>query len=167
MSAAVSLLVLAWVAIVLLALAVGGLTAQLRTLQIQGSSARPAKRAASPGSLLTPDGPLNGPYIALFTRSACPGCEAVLPAVAAEFATSDRGVPIIVVSDDPSALSFSNGSNIQWIVDPEAATRFGIPAFPWLVAVDDRGKILDDGAVPNPADAIARIYASSMNGKAI
>ena len=165
MSATTSLLVLAWVAIVLLALAVGGLTAQIRTINLTGSSGRPTKRTVSLGFLRTPDGPLTAPYVALFTRGACPGCEAVLPAVADEFGHSDRGVPIVVVSDSQNEYPATGGSTLQWITDSEAANRFGIPAFPWLLAVDDRGEVVDDGAVPNPANAVARIYANSMRGQ--
>lgn len=165
MSVITSLVILAWVAIVLLALAVGGLTAQLRTLHMQNSSNVSRTRVTPVGSLLTPNGPLNGPYIALFTQSSCPGCDAMLPTIAAEFGTSGQEVPIVVVSDSPGELSLPHNSNIQWIVDPEAATRFGIPAFPLLLAVNIHGDILDDGVVPNPSNAVTRIYANAAKGE--
>lgn len=162
MSTTTSLLLLSWVAIVLLALAVGGLTAQIRTMNQASLLARSTKRAVSIGFLQTLDGPLTGPYVALFTRGACPGCEAVLPAVANEFGHLDRGVRVFIVSDVQNEYPSAGGPMLQWITDPDAASRFGIPAFPWLLAIDDRGEVIDDGVVPSPVNAVARIYANSM-----
>ena len=165
MTPAIALLVLAWVAIVLLALALGGVVAQLRSLHaiIAG---RPVSRGQTPivGELLDNDGSaVSPPYSALFISGDCATCRKVVPAIVrAASDRVDKTVPVCVVSDRPynPEGSMVLGS-VRWIVERAAAERFGIPAFPWLVTVDVDGEVIDHRVAHNPDDIAERIRDTS------
>ena len=165
MTPTVALLILAWVAIVLLALALGGVVAQQRALHslVRG---RPAAAAPEPliGELLSEDGDvIDPPYIALFVTPGCASCKQVLRAVAETLSSpEDRTVPVFIVSDHDYASDAVIGwDTVTWLVDREAAQRFGIPAFPWLVAVDADGNATAHQVAHNPDEVTEQIRKTS------
>ena len=103
MTPAIALLILAWVAIVLLALALGGVVAQLRALHsvVTRRGVSPANRVPVVGELVDGDSNVvNPPYAALFVTPGCASCRQVVPAVAEAVANrNDRAAPVFVVSD--------------------------------------------------------------------
>ena len=157
-----SLLILAWVVIVLLCLAVGGLTAQIREIQAAVIARQFARRSIVVQQLERDDGRrVSEPYIAVFTKQACPSCESAVSEIVTDFASLDTALPIVVVSDEPHLRrsTGSESSSLEWIVNPVASEQFNIPAFPWLIAVAPNGDIVDDGVIASPEDAVTRIRA--------
>ena len=164
MSTTMSFLVLAWVVIVLLCLAVGGLTAQIRELQSTVIGRPLTRQAPIGGHLQGHDGRrVVEPYIAVFTLDDCRHCEAVVSTVVSASTSINPILTIAIVGDEIHQDSSVDRASplLEWIVDPTAATRFNIPAFPWLVAVNADGDIVDDGVIANPRDAISRMEAVS------
>ena len=54
-----------------------------------------------------------------------------------------------------------NRESVTWLVDSEAAQRYGIPAFPWLVVVDADGNPTDHAVAHSPEDVTERIRNAS------
>lgn len=164
MTPATALLILAWVAIVLLALALGGVVAQLRGLHsiVTRHGGSPA-RVPMVGKLVDGDGDVvNPPYAALFVTPGCVSCRQVVPAVVEVVDRVDKTVPVFVVSDQIySAGAIANRESVTWLVDSEAAQRYGIPAFPWLVVVDAEGNPTDHDVARSPEDVAGRIRNAS------
>ena len=165
MTATTALLILAWVAIVLLALALGGVVAQQRALHaVVTKRARPADRDPIVGELIDNTGNvINPPYVALFVAPGCASCKRVVPAVAETVSTRGDGtVPVFIVSDRAySSEPVVGGHAVTWLVDQEAAQRFGIPAFPWLVAVGAEGNPTDHAVAHDPHDVTERVKNAS------
>ena len=122
--------------------------------------ASPVNRASGVGKLVDGNGNVvNPPYAALFVTPGCASCRQVVPAVTEAVADhDDRRVPVFVVSDQAySTEAFVNRESVTWLVDGEAAQRYGIPAFPWLVIVDADGHPTDHAVANSPKDATERI----------
>ena len=161
MTPTVALLILAWVAIALLALALGGVVAQQRALHslVRG---HPAATALEPlvGELLSEDGDvIDPPYIALFVTPGCGSCKRALRSVAEALSSCEhRTAPVFIVSDRDYAADLVIGLGaVTWLVDREAAKRFGVPAFPWLVAVDADGNATAHQVAHNPDEVNEQI----------
>ena len=158
MTPTTALLVLAWAAIVLLALALGGVVAQPRALQA-AITRRPAPIGYTPiaGKLIDREGrTVDPPYTALFVTPDCSTCQTVIPAVIQ--AATDRAEPVYVVSDRPyPSDGYTSLNSVQWIADDSAAQHFGIPAFPWLVTVASDGSVIDHSVAHDPNDVATRI----------
>lgn len=139
--------VFAWIAILLLGLAVGGLMAQVRTLQ-----ARVQRRGSTPPAVApdlfsdSPELAPSGPYSAVFVNSDCDVCHESLP----KLLEKAHGAQIHVVADEASDEWASLPSSARLMVDPQAHIRSGIPAVPWFVAVDANGETAESFALGNP-----------------
>lgn len=162
MTPTIALLILAWVAIVLLALALGGVVAQLRSLHsmVTRHGVSPVNRVPVVGELVDGGGNVvDPPYAALFVTPGCPSCNQVVPAAAEAVADHDGlAMPVFVVSDQVySTEAAVNREPVTWLVDSEAAQRYGIPAFPWLVVVDADGNPTDHAVAHSPEDVTERI----------
>lgn len=165
MTPTTALLILAWAAIVLLALALGGVVAQQRALQAV-ITRRPAPIGHTPmtGKLIDREGrDVDPPYTALFLTPDCSTCQTVIPAVIQAAADrADKKAPIYVVSDRPyPSDGYMSLNSVQWIADDSVAQHFGIPAFPWLVTVASDGSVIDHNVAHDPNDAATRIRNTS------
>ena len=128
MTPTTALLVLAWVAIVLLALALGGVVAQQRAFHaVVTGQPSPVDRVPVVGILLDRRGnEVDPPYAALFVTPGCASCKQVVPAVAETVSTREDGaVPVFIVSDQvyPSDAA-EGGDSMTWLVDREGARAF-------------------------------------------
>ena len=165
MTPTTALLILAWIAIVLLALALGGVVAQQRALHAT-ITRQPTTASHTPvvGMLVDQDGrTVDPPYIALFVTPDCSTCKTVTPAaVRAAADRTDKTAPVFVVSDRPySSDRFASMNSVHRIVEADAAEHFGIPAFPWLVTVASDGSIVDHSIAHDPDDVATRIRNAS------
>lgn len=165
MTPTTALLILAWVAIVLLALALGGVVAQQRALQAAITRQPiPAGHTPVAGKLIDREGrTADPPYTALFVTPDCSTCQTVIPAVIqAASDRADKTAPVYVVSDRPyPSNGYASSNSVQWIADASAAQNFGIPAFPWLVSVASDGSVRDHSVAHDPNDAATRIRKAS------
>lgn len=148
-------LVLAWAAILLLGLAVGALLTQVRQLQAEPrGQGGPAGPQTAVSWLAGPDGVrLPAPYTALFVSSSCTTCAGRVPAVLAGLAGAGTAdVPLLLVSDLPVRAWEPLPAGVSWVIDPGAAERFGVPAFPWFLSVDPDGLAGETFPVGGPDD---------------
>lgn len=166
MTPTTALLILAWAAIVLLALALGGVVSQQRALHA-AITRRPTPASQTPviGKLIDQDGrTVDPPYIALFVTPDCSTCKTVTPAaVRAAAVRTNKSTPIFVVSNRPyPSNEVVSKNSIHWIVEADAAEHFGIPAYPWLVTVASDGSVIDHSVAHDPDDVATRISNASM-----
>lgn len=166
MSTTLALLILAWIAIVLISLALGGIVAQLRDIHTIVAGRPIRKRTPVVGQLLNEDGEIIGvPYAVLFVSPGYPTCQNVVPIVT-QFAAknADNGVPVLMVSDQPYKIKDSDKGSVSWIIDDKAALEFGVPAFPWLVIVDIKGTVIDHDIAYEPDDVVSRLRNGLRKG---
>ncbi|MDX1468943.1 MAG: hypothetical protein R3258_06340 [Acidimicrobiia bacterium] len=140
-------LLLAWVAILVMGLALGGVVGQLRALQAylpRGIN----ERLVAP-ALAFNGGSVKPPYVALFASPACDVCHSLLPAKIGDLqASAPPGFSLLLVSDAPyEPESEIARSGIQTVLDPEARNAFRVPGVPWVVAVDDEGQVVESRAL--------------------
>lgn len=147
MSLLISLIVIAWIAIVLLGLAVGGLLVQVRSMEAklagQGVDAPSVLLRVSDGSAarLPP-----GAVSAVFVNSGCDTCDHVIR----DLFTKVNGRPVLIVTDELPEKWKPLPPGVRAVIDPEAAERSGVPAVPWFAAVDAGGRTVESFALSNP-----------------
>lgn len=65
---------------------------------------------------------------------------------------------MFVVSDQVYPSEGVSGEDaVAWLVDADAAGRFGVPAFPWLVVVDTEGNAVVHEVAHDPDRVTERI----------
>ena len=103
------------------------------------------------------------PYVAVFVTPGCASCRRVVPAVVDVVASGGADGPVFVVSDQvyPSE-GVSAEEAVAWLVDADAAGRFGVPAFPWLVVVDTEGNAVVHEVAHDPDIVTERIRDASL-----
>jgi hypothetical protein len=166
-SVLVAVVVLAWVAILLLGLAVGGLLAQVRTL---------AARPAMPGAVLpsvvprieSPDVAdlTSGAFSAVFVEGRCKACHHAVPELLAKM----NGGTVLIVSDELPAEWTPLPPGARAVIDAGATARSHIPAVPWFAAVDADGRTVESFALGNSqsvqrAALIARETSAAATGR--
>ena len=163
MTATAALLLLAWVAIVLLALALGGVVSQLRAVQATVMGQAPRIQEPVVGTLADEEGQaVAPPYVAVFVTPGCASCGRVVPAVVDVVASGGAVAPVFVVSDQVYPSEGVSGEDaVALLVDADAASRFGVPAFPWLVVVDTEGNAVVHEAAHDPDIVTEHIRGTS------
>lgn len=148
MSVLIVAVVLAWIAILLLGLAVGGLLAQVRTLE-----ARLGQRSLGPPDVVVPrlsdtdpHATPSGAFSAVFVDSSCDVCRHAVPQLVAEL----DGGTLLIVTDEISAAWQPLPPGVRTLIDPQAAERSGVPALPWFAAVDASGSTIESFVLGNP-----------------
>lgn len=143
MSVLIVAVVLAWAAILLLGLAVGGLLAQIRAINARMSSPRRAPRVG----LRSVDASsiASGPFAAVFADTSCDVCHRTIPELVARI----DGGRLLVVTDGFPADWGPLPPGVEEIPDPNAAQRAGVPALPWFTVVDQDGQTVESFALGN------------------
>lgn len=126
-------LIAAWVAILLLGLAVGGLLAQVRYLS---STAAGRAGAAPRPPRMAPDAslPAEAPLLVLFTSPDCLACNALEPS-AAELLRSGAGLSRVVVSSGPGKHRPLWDGAAEYVEDPGLAAAYEVPVFPYVMVI--------------------------------
>lgn len=165
MSFQAAALALAWVAILLLGLAMSGLMRQLHALQVHGVTLS-SRVGLPPGSPapgwfheIAGDGEARSTLL-LFADPGCDSCELILPQVASFSAASAGHVNVLVVTRDGSPAEW-RASNLRILRRPEAFSDFRIPFVPAAVAVSMEGTVIGTEAVGSP-DRLASFLAKSI-----
>lgn len=152
MSLLVVAVVLAWVAILLLGLAVGGLLAQLRAIDARLSSSR---RGPAVGSRsVDAAGIAPSPFAAVFADASCDVCHRTVPELLARI----DGAHLLVVTDEVPSEWKPLPTGAEELPDPDAAQRAGVPALPWFAVVDKEGQTVESFALGN-AKSVERAAA--------
>lgn len=136
----------------MLALALGGVVSQLRAVQASVMGQAPSGREPVVGTLVDQEGEaVAPPFIAVFVTPECASCRRVVPAVVDAVASGGVDAPVFVVSDQVYPSEGVPGEDaVAWLVDADAASRFGVPAFPWLVVVDTEGNAVVHALAHDP-----------------
>jgi hypothetical protein len=152
MSFETAVLILAWIAILLLALAMSGLLRQLHHLQAHGGSS--AQRVGPAPGTRSPIWPLleakpERPMIVLFGDRSCETCQLIRPQVQ-RFAQGlgDRADLLWVTRTRDEELE--DGAGVTFKVDPKAFDEFNIPLVPAAVAISRDGIVIDAEPVGSP-----------------
>lgn len=146
-------LVLAWIAILLLGLAVGGLLAQVRELSTTG---HPIPRGSSSSIRVSwlrdsSNAEIRTPYAAVFGSDACSTCKTVVPRILSQLYKPSL-LPFYVVMDSASKNWGPLPSGVERVVDQEALERFHIPATPWFISVDEAGRAVASFPIGSESD---------------
>lgn len=146
MSVLIAVVILAWIAILLLGLAVGGLLAQVRKLE--AGAARQGAPVTVVPRLMRGDSTISrsSAFAAVFVDSSCATCHL---AVVELFAELDGG-KLLIVTDELPAEWTPLPSGVEALVDAGAIKRSGVPAVPWFAAVDATGQTVESFALGNP-----------------
>ncbi len=146
-----TMLVLAWVAIVLLTLAVAGLMRQVHLLLTErAADGTPASREptarALPAGLITPgrDG------VVLFASTSCVACSEVMPALVAYCGDGQRSCAVVTAAerhpDWPDALVYRENA-------ADLFEQFGVVATPHALNIVD-GAVVDSA----PVGSVSALY---------
>lgn len=145
MSVLVAGLLLAWIAIILLGLAVGGLLSQVRIIEAKLARKSPETSSVVPrfeDESLIPSGAI----AVVFVESTCDTCHYAVN----ELLTTIDDVELLLVADELSTKWMPVPTGVRTVIDPQAARRSGVPAVPWFVAVDAGGRTIESFALGNP-----------------
>lgn len=136
-------LILAWVAILLLGLAVGGLLAQIREIRTFGSVPSFNSGRVEPRM---PRLPLSGSHLptsVVFARSDCTVCHVVVPKLMGEI----NGALLVLAADELSSSWTPLPSGVSAVVDADINSQSGVPAFPWFAVFDGDGHAIESFAL--------------------
>lgn len=151
--------ILLWVVVIVLALAVAGLLAQVRALaqrvymvgprggSLVGTSAHNV--ILQSGEVVAP------PFVVIFVRRDCSVRHDLLDRLAQGWSDQPPVITTLVLSNEgglashPSKTAFPDA--VQLSEDPQVAAVFGVPAFPWVLTVDETNRIVrwESGGAPN------------------
>lgn len=150
-------LVLAWIAIVLVALAVSGVVRQIRVLT---AGDRGVGRIAGPraGSILKVQGlgglvPEDQPLVVIFMRKGCSSCQVIAPTLSAAADQYREKYELVVAYEGARGHEYlsANGRRLAVLEHQDdlfnAANVF---AAPYAVAVDSTGRVMASGPVGSP-----------------
>ena len=146
-------LVLAWVAIVLLALGLSGLMRQLHALQAHGLPR--AQRVGLPPGTPLPEwmrqlvGDGSRPAVLLFSEAQCESCKAVLPDFQ-KFAQSMRGDVNVAIVTRGGVPSVTLGPQLRVVESAEAFSELRVPFVPVAAGVSSDGILIATEAVGSP-----------------
>jgi len=160
-----SLLLLAWLAIVLLAFAMAGLYRQVQSLAQRGSDGAPTI-----GLVSGTQSPLGRPaasatgQLVLLADSQCDSCRVVLPNFG-RVAESNRSIDFVVLSASPVDKSALPAS-VRVVQDSTAMAQFRAPWLPALAEVDRQGRIREVSLVGSPRrlDELVMRFVSGQEG---
>jgi thiol-disulfide isomerase/thioredoxin len=170
MNAEVSALLLAWIAILILSLAVAGLRRQMQLLPASRErigSMGPVGGAPAPG--LHDDLAANpGTKLLLFVNSTCPPCQTVLEEADLLAATADQLLFFAVFEGTSNGY---RSNRVHVIGDAASAfSDFNIPVRPFAVVVDPLGRVVKSTPIGS-REALgrivseARLSAAAVRGK--
>jgi thiol-disulfide isomerase/thioredoxin len=166
MSFETALLVLAWIAILLLALAMSGLMRQIHVLQAHGPGRseslgpRPGTRVSS--ILFGPEF-ADRPVLAVFAEAACKSCEVILPELE-RLATSLNGHANVLVVTKEAAESLP-ATKLKVVRSPQAFSELGIRFVPIALALSQEGIVL--GAEPVGSEELLKRFVRKFQATAL
>lgn len=160
-----SAMILAWLAILVLALAMAGLLRQVRTL----SSGRPVRRQVGPpAGSLAPEVPgleqlAQEGYITvlLFLDTNCDVCVETLR-IAEELAGDRNGHSVRFVAIFSANADGATSDRIRRVENGnDIFARYSVPVAPFGVAINDRGRVTHAGGIGSPV-----LFRDFVNGTA-
>jgi hypothetical protein len=158
-----SAVLLAWVALVFLALALSGLIRQVRYLARAvdatgngGGIVRGGRIAGSAVVGSTPPGleglaaNFDGRFAIIFAAGGCRSCDDRLKEIR-DVAVSGGRLPIVVVHRDQALVPWeSNGFHLESVYAPELFDSFNVVATPMAYTVDEQGAVVDALLLSSP-----------------
>lgn len=159
-----TVLLTAWVAIILLALALSGVIRQLRVIEAKLGELSATHGQASRRSVLALDGHLDPARVTClyFVDRGCPSCERLLKALPAVAAVHADELSFVVAA-------MRGGIEVQGdLLRPATdggslAQAFGVPATPYGVAVTPRGVVVASAPLGSE-EALERFIARAREG---
>lgn len=159
---------LAWVVILLLALAMSGLLRQVKELQAQvpASSAVPVGLApGTPAPVIPSLSRRDRPALLLFAEPGCDSCEMVLPLLEDFGNRVDGRACVAAVTREAMPDDHSRGLDV--VVESEAFTQYRISFVPAAVMIGRDGIVLNSqpvGSVDRMRDFIRSFEAVAVKG---
>lgn len=142
----VAIVVLAWVAIALLGLAVGGLIAKVSRLETR-IDPRPARHDKVVPRVVGDHGPIDLiDTSVLFVDSSCSVCKDALRYLAPYI----DDAKLVIVTNEVRASLPALPPKAASVEDPDAIERSGVPAVPWFVVIDSNGETSASFALGSP-----------------